>query len=94
MWRDALSGWDIQREQLVLLQSLCECQDRIAELSETLRREGQVTTDRFGQMRPHPASVCLKSENGNFSRLFRLLALEPPHGAGNGAGRPTGWQAD
>jgi hypothetical protein len=94
LWKDALSGWDIQAEQFTLLLNLCECADRMAELTATLRREGQVVTDRFGQARPHPASLVLKAENGNFSRLYRLLALEPPHGAGNGPGRPVGWQAD
>jgi len=94
LWKDLLSGWALVPEQYVLLQSLCECQDRIAELSATLRKEGQTITDRFGQLRQHPCSAALKGENGNFSRLYRLLALEPPSGGGDGPGRPVGWQGE
>jgi hypothetical protein len=90
-WKDCLEGWGIQPEQYTLLLNLCECADRIAELTQTLRHEGQTTVDRFGQLRVHPASLCLKAENGNFSRLYRLLALEPPDGAGDAPGRPTGF---
>jgi P27 family predicted phage terminase small subunit len=94
LWKDLLSGWDIQLEQFVLLQALCESQDRISELSETLRREGRVVADRFGQLRPHPATLILKGENGSFARLFKLLALEPPSGLGDGPGRPAGFMPE
>ena len=94
LWRGCLDGWGIQPEQYTLLLNLCECSDRIAELTATLKQEGQTIVDRFGQPRVHPASLALKSENGNFSRLYRLLALEPPDGAGDGPGRPVGWQGE
>lgn len=94
LWKDCLEGWGIAPEQFTLLRDLCECEDRIADLSAVLRREGQTTTDRFGQSRVHPASLALKAENGNFSRLYRLLALEPPAGPGDSPGRPVGWEGD
>jgi hypothetical protein len=94
LWKDCLAGWDLQPEQFSLLRDLCECQDRIFELSATLRKEGQTTTDRFGQLRVHPASLCLKAENGNFSRLYRLLALEAPSGPPNPPGRHAGFSPD
>lgn len=61
LWRDSLSGWDVQPEQFSLLKNLCESQDRIAELTETLRSEGQVVADRFGQLHPHPAAIVPES---------------------------------
>ena len=91
LWKDLLEGWDIQREQFVLLQALCESQDRISELTEMLKREGLVVEDRFGQKRPHPATLILKGENGSFARLFKLLALESPSGFEQGPGRPAGF---
>jgi phage terminase small subunit len=94
LWRDSLSGWDVQPEQFSLLKNLCESQDRIAELTETLRSEGQVVADRFGQLHPHPAAVTLKGESGTFARLYRLLALEPPGGPQQGPGRPEGFQPE
>jgi phage terminase small subunit len=94
LWADCLSGWDVQPEQFSLLKNLCESQDRIAELTETLRREGQSVSDRFGQLHPHPAAVTLKGESGTFARLYRLLALEPPGGPQQGAGRPEGFQPE
>jgi len=40
LWEDIVNGWEIQPEQAVLLQDLCESQDRIAELTKILREQG------------------------------------------------------
>jgi hypothetical protein len=94
LWRDVLAGWDVQAEQLVLLQDLCECQDRISELSGILRKEGQLSLDRFGISRPHPATLILKGEVGNFTRLYKALALETPGGSDLRPGRPDGFSPE
>lgn len=49
---------------------------RIGGLGDVPKTERNSITDRFGVAKVHPASVAFKSENGNFSRLYRLLALE------------------
>jgi hypothetical protein len=92
LWADSLSGWDIQPEQFSVLENLCRSQDRIVELQELLAREGMTTTDRFGQIVAHPATMTLRGESGVFARLYRLLQLEPPQGPQQGVGRPPGYQ--
>ena len=94
LWEDIVNGWEIQPEQAVLLQDLCESQDRITELSSLLRAEGQVIQDRFGAPKPHPAAALLKGEVGNFTRLYKALALEVPGESDVRPGRPDGWQPE
>ena len=88
-WREITQHWAISKGQHNMLQALCECRDRMNELSQTLADEGQLQKDRFGVKRIHPASVALKGEVGNYSKLFRSLMLEAPSGTGQEkAGRP------
>ena len=94
LWGDIINGWEIPPEQAILLRDLCESQDRITELTTILRREGQIIRDRFGIQKPHPAAIVLKGEIGNFTRLYRALALEVPGGDPPGPGRPAGWSPD
>ena len=94
LWSDVLGGWEVQPEQLVVLQDLCESQDRLSELSALLRKEGQIIRDRFGIQKPHPAAIVLKGEVGNFTRLYKALALETPGGSDSRPGRPDGWQPE
>jgi hypothetical protein len=53
LWEDIVNGWEIQPQQAILLQDLCESQDRITQLSAILRSEGQIVQDRFGISKPH-----------------------------------------
>jgi len=92
LWEDILNGWEIAPEQAVLLQDLCESQDRISELTTILREEGQVIKDRFGVAKPHPAAIILKGEVGSFTRLYKTLSLEVPNNPDSHPGRPDGWQ--
>ena len=50
-----------------------------------------VIKDRFGVPKPHPAATILKGEVGNFTRLYKALALEAPNDPDSHAGRPDGW---
>ena len=88
LWEDLNSGWEIVPEQLVILQDLCETQDRLSQLATILREEGQLVRDRYGHPKPHPASVMLKAEIANFSHLWRMLQLEAPSGVDVRPGRP------
>ena len=94
LWEDLVSGWEIQPEQAILLQDLCECQDRLSELSAILREEGQIVKDRYSHPKAHPASAMLKAEVGNFTRLWAALGLEVPGGSDVRPGRPDGWQPE
>jgi len=94
LWEDVVNGWEVQPEHAILLQDLCECQDRIGELSRILREEGQIMQDRFGVAKPHPAALILKGEVGNFTRLYKALALEVPGGSDVRPGRPDEWQPE
>jgi phage terminase small subunit len=94
LWQDVINGWEIPPEMRVLVRDLCESQDRITELTEILRKEGQIIRDRFGIQRPHPAAVLLKGEIGNFTRLHKTLMLEAPSGTDSRPGRPDGWHPE
>lgn len=94
LWKDVVNGWEIQPEQAVLLQDLCESQDRITELSGILREQGQIIKDRFGVAKPHPATLILKGEIGNFTRLYKALGLEIPSNPDSCPGRPAGWSPE
>jgi len=88
-WREITQHWAISKGQHNMLQALCECRDRMNELSQTLADEGQLQKDRFGVKRIHPASVALKGEVGNYSKPYRALRLEAPSGTDQKkAGRP------
>jgi len=89
LWEDWIGGWEIKPEQLVLLQDLCESQDRMTELSRILRQEGQIFKDRLGTPRAHPATALLNREVGNFTRLYKALAQEAPEGSDVRPGRPS-----
>lgn len=74
---------------LLLLLSALEAFDRMREAQRQLARDGITTTDRFGQVRQHPATMIERDARTAMARLIRQLGLdlEPLRGAGRPPGR-------
>ncbi|MFZ5448162.1 MAG: P27 family phage terminase small subunit [Thermodesulfobacteriota bacterium] len=74
---------------LLILTAAIEAHDRMRQAQETLSREGATFPDRFGQPRPHPATVIERdSRAAMLAALKQLnLDLEPLR---DGPGRPPG----
>lgn len=85
LWRQVCEEYDdLGPHHLKILQSACECWDRMASLKATIDQDGAIMTDRFGQKKPHPALKEERQARETFARLIRELGLdlEPPEEAG------------
>lgn len=74
---------------LALLTTACECLDRMRAAQARIAEDGEVTVDRYGSLKAHPAVQIEKdSRNGFMAALKQLnLDLEPLR---DGPGRPPG----
>jgi P27 family predicted phage terminase small subunit len=88
-WRKICSGWQLDDAGFLILQSGLECLMRVREAQAILLKEGIVVTDRFGQLKAHPATVVERDCKAGLLKALRALnlALEPLNEA---AGRPPG----
>ncbi len=73
---------------MLLLQTAMEAFDRMRQAATLIEKHGVVTEDRFGQLRPNPATTIERdSRSAMLASLKALnLDLEPLH---DGAGRPS-----
>ncbi len=64
---------------LLLLNGVCECLQRVREAQAMLAKDGSVTADRWGQLKPHPAAAQERdARSGMLSSLRQLhLDIEP-----------------
>jgi P27 family predicted phage terminase small subunit len=89
-WRRLVSEYAIEDPAgLLLLQTALEAMDRMRDAQRTIEAEGAVVLDRFGQKKPHPATVVERdSRSGMMAALKALnLDLEPLN---DRPGRPAG----
>lgn len=86
LWADVVVEYDLAPHQLELLQRACEAADRADEARDLLAADGLVVTDRYGQVKPHPAAAIERDSRIAEARLLRELALEP--GSGEDDPRP------
>lgn len=77
LWVDVVEGYDLAPHQVELLQRACEASDRADEARDLLAADGLVVTDRYGQVKPHPAAAIERDSRIAEARLLRELALEP-----------------
>jgi P27 family predicted phage terminase small subunit len=77
LWKDTATGWNISDSVgLSLLESACRWLDQLRKAERRLRREGSVTSDRFGQLRPHPALEIAKAASAEYRACIKALELE------------------
>jgi P27 family predicted phage terminase small subunit len=89
-WRQLQHEYGIEDPGgLLLLQTGMEAFDRMRDAQATIARDGAVVTDRFGQPKPHPATVVERDSRAGMLAALRALNLdiEPLH---ERAGRPGG----
>jgi len=85
LWKDTATGWNIcDSAGLSLLESACRWLDQLRKAERILKRDGTVTTDRFGQQRPHPALEIAKAASAEYRACIKALELEE-------APQPSAW---
>src|SRR5262245_21673183 len=85
--------YELEPQQLLLLQGAAECWDRAQQARELLAKDGLTFVDRHGHIRPHPAAQIERDNKALYARLVRELALDvtapdenrPPEIRGNRA---------
>lgn len=89
-WKALQTEYGIADEAgLTYLTTGCRFFDRMRGAQTLLDKEGSVITDRFGQSKPHPATVVERDAAASMIRAFRALNLdiEPLR---DKPGRPSG----
>jgi P27 family predicted phage terminase small subunit len=91
-WRQIVRLYELEPHHLRLLQSACECWDRVLQARAAIERDGPYYRDRFEQIRPHPALAEERASKTLMARLLRELALdiEPPADVGRPPAIPPG----
>jgi P27 family predicted phage terminase small subunit len=74
-WRSWVRRYRFQGHHLRLLTLACEAWDRGAQARTQLETDGLTTTNRHGELRPHPAAAIERDSAIRFARLIRELAL-------------------
>jgi P27 family predicted phage terminase small subunit len=77
LWRRIVREFLLAPHQLELLRRACEASDRADEARKLIKRDGLTTTDRYGQVKPHPAVNIERDARLALARLLRDLALSP-----------------
>jgi P27 family predicted phage terminase small subunit len=89
-WRKLTGEYDIRDEGgLLLLETALTALDRMRQAQAQIAKDGPIVRDRWGQAKPHPATVVERdSRTGMLAALRAMhLDLEPLH---KGPGRPGG----
>ena len=75
-WVDVVTSWELEEHHLRLLTLAGEAWDRNVEARERLALDGSYITDRFNQLRAHPAIAIERDSRIAFARLVRELQLD------------------
>ncbi len=89
-WRSVTSTYELEEHHVRLLTAAAEAWDRLQEARERVQADGAYLTDRFGQIRAHPALAVERDSRIAFARILRELDLdaEPP------SSRPPGLRSN
>ena len=61
---------------LELLETYCRAADRCAGATREIERDGMVTKDRFGQLRPHPLLSVERDSRSQMVQSLKALNLD------------------
>ena len=89
-WRKLTAEYAIcDQAGLLLLQTALQAHDRMNQARDLIAKHGAVTVDRFGQLRPNPATTIERDSRAAMLAALKALNLdvEPLRDA---AGRPPG----
>ena len=89
-WKTLIDDYDItDAAGLLLLENAMRARDRMEQASELIAEHGAVTVDRYGQLRPNPATTIERDSRAAMQSALKALNLdmEPLR---DSVGRPTG----
>jgi hypothetical protein len=75
LWMDISARFELEREELDLLERACRTRDLLDELDGIVRREGTIVN-----RRAHPALVELRQQSIVFTRLIASLRIPDKEG--------------
>jgi P27 family predicted phage terminase small subunit len=80
LWSAIEAGYELEPHHVEVLTLFCEARDRAAAAQKIITAEGVITTDRFGQVKAHPAVAVKRDAEVTAARLLRELDLDrdPP----------------
>jgi P27 family predicted phage terminase small subunit len=77
LWGAVNKDFELAPHELALLEEACRALDRADQARELVDEKGPVVSDRFGQLRAHPALAIERDMRGLFVRCLRELGLDP-----------------
>ena len=93
VWRSIASEYDIDDAGgIAVLNAACESFDRMRQAAAIVNAEGMVVADRFGQSKPHPATIIERDARAAYLSGIKQLRLddESDEKGGKPVGRPMG----
>jgi len=86
LWDSVNRDYDLESWQLKLLESACECQDRMRQAQADILRLGIVIEQPDGRIRGNPACQVERDSRSNLYQHLRGLGLDiiPPSGKPRG----------
>jgi P27 family predicted phage terminase small subunit len=75
-WERIVGRWELDDAALLILEGALEAFDRMREAQAVLKKEGVVTTDRFGKPRQHPATLVERDAKNALLKGIKALGLE------------------
>ena len=78
LWGELRNDYGIDDSAgLALLRAACEAHDRAQQARKMIDADGMVSTDRFGQRKPHPAVQIERDARTQLMAALRALKLAP-----------------
>ena len=81
LWRGILKEYSFDdAHDFKTLALCCECVDTISTSRDAMKKDGAFITNRFKEIRPHPAHAVIRDQKTLYAKLIKALRLgdEPP----------------
>jgi phage terminase small subunit len=76
LWRRLIHDFSLRDSAArALLQTACECTDRLAQIRAAIDADGASVTDRFGQRKPHGLLAAERDARSGFLQAMKGLGL-------------------
>jgi P27 family predicted phage terminase small subunit len=75
-WIKINEAWEVVDGSLLVLENALEAFDRMRQAQAIIEAEGIVTSDRFGQVRQHPATIVERDAKQTLLRHLKALNLD------------------
>jgi P27 family predicted phage terminase small subunit len=75
-WKTIVNDYILDVDKQALLEQACRCLDEISEHEQAIEKDGRYFTDRYSQVKEHPASAALRQTRALFQRLVREIGFD------------------